>query len=353
MKSFNVLIITGGTGGHIFPGLAAGDYLEFKGLHVLYLASGSKIGLINKNNVIYFKAKPFSKNPIQVFEAIFYFMSNLIEGLWVFLKVKPCVILATGSYAVVPFLILAIVLRIPFYLMEQNVLPGIVNKAFAPFSKGVFIAFKESANYLQGKVIHSGLPLRTNAKEKVPKEEARDKLNLPKDKRIVLVIGGSLGARGLVEKILPIALNQNSVHFIIQTGQRNYEYFKSHISSFSPENLTLVPFIEQIGLFYSAADLVISRAGANSCMEIVYHEKPAILVPYPYSRDKHQYENAKIVTAGGKAVLIDEKEIENKLEPYLGGKLNLSGDYNSSIFVENCEEIIYREITKYANCKKV
>ncbi|MEO0258094.1 MAG: UDP-N-acetylglucosamine--N-acetylmuramyl-(pentapeptide) pyrophosphoryl-undecaprenol N-acetylglucosamine transferase [candidate division WOR-3 bacterium] len=350
MKSSNILIITGGTGGHIFPAMAIGNYLELRGLNVYYLISGSKINLEGKENMFFTRSIPFEKSIPKFIEASILFIINFFKGIKFLSKIKPCVIIATGSYAVAPILLSSILLRKPFYLMEQNVLPGIVNRIFSAFSKATFIAFEESKKYLKGKVIHVGLPIRENSRLKIPKGEARKVLNLPHDKKIVLVIGGSLGAKGLVEKILPVAISKEYIYFIIQTGTRNFDYFNSLLSSLSPANIKLIPFIDNMGLYYSAVDLVISRAGASSCMEIVYHDKPAILVPYPYSRDKHQYFNAKVLTEGGKSIMLEETEVRAKIESLLDIENLFKGKYKDNIFIPDSEEITYREIMSHANC---
>lgn len=350
MKSYNVIILTGGTGGHIFPAMALGKHFESKGLNVYYIISGSKISLPEKENTIFIRSIPFEKSPLKFIEASILFELNFFKGIILLSKIKHCVIIATGSYAVAPILLSSIVLRKPFYLMEQNVIPGVVNRIFSVFSKATFIAFEESKKYLKGNVIQVGLPIRENSRVKLPKDKAREILNLPLDKKIVLVVGGSLGAKGLVEKILPMAILKEHIFFIIQTGTRNFDYFNSLLSSLSPKNIQLIPFIEEMGLYYSAADLVISRAGASACMEIVYHDKPAILVPYPYSRDRHQYFNAKILTEGGKAVIVEEIDIRETIGSLIEAETLFHGEYKNKIFIPDCEEITYREIMSHANC---
>jgi len=356
MKPFEILIITGGTGGHIFPALACGEYFEKNGKRVLYFISGSKIGDLHLQNAFYFKALSLSRNLWYSLKAIYFALVNFAKGLIILPKYKPSVALATGSYAVLPFIISCKILKIPTFLMEQNVLPGQVNRWLSPFVKGIFVAFEESKKYLKGNVIPVGLPLREKAKTTYPKEESRERLNLPKDKPVILVIGGSLGAKGLIEKLIPVAVQFPHVHFVIQTGHRNFEYFKTLLSSQygSPQNITLVPFIDDMGLYYSTADGVISRSGANACMEIAYHRKPAILVPYPYAKDNHQLFNAKVLEKSGLAVIIEEKELDKELANYLKDlswtKTEWKGD---SILKNDPERLIYEEIKGYADCQKV
>jgi len=352
--SVDVLIATGGTGGHIFPALSCGDFFEKNGVKVLYLLAGSKIGELDRENVTYINSQHFEKKPVKFIKASYYLLVNFFRCLILLKKKKPCVIFATGSYAVAPVLAASICLRTPFYLLEQNVIPGIVNKYFARFAKGTFIAFEASKKYIKGNVILSGLPLRNEAKRKLTKEESRNLLGLPKEKVIVLVIGGSLGAKGMVEKIMPYVEEFHEFFFIIQTGQRNFDYFKNFVSKKKIENCLLYPFTKEIGLYYSAADIIISRAGASACMEIAFHEKPAILVPYPYSRDKHQYYNAKTLEDAGTAVIIDESNLELSLRSYLS---DLSWAYKRKtvpkMFLHDPESIIFTEIRKNANCKKI
>jgi len=351
MKEFNILIATGGTGGHIFPALSCGEFFENNGKSVNYILSGSKIGKIEKTNVIYMESYHFDKNPIQFAKALWFLKLNTVKSLFILRRNKPCVILATGSYAVVPIILASILLRIPFYLMEQNVIPGLVNKIFSRLSKATFVAFEETRKYLKGKVIVVGLPIREKAKKKYSKEEARRILNLPEDKVTILVIGGSLGARGMVEKIIPAINKLNDYYFIIQAGARNFNYINSLVQNLNLKNCIVLPFIEEIGLYYSAADMVISRAGASSCMEILYHGKPSILVPYPYSRDRHQYYNASELVKTGKAIVIEEQEIQEKLENCLKDITWISEKKSTKrSLIENSEELIYTEIFKDAVC---
>ncbi len=351
MKAYDIVIATGGTGGHIFPALSAGEYFEKEGKKVFYILAGSKIGKIDKTNVIYMNSCAFEKNPKTFIRALYYLFANTIKSFLFFVKNRPCAILATGSYAVVPTLISAIILRIPFFLMEQNVLPGLVNKLFSRFAKSTFIAFEKSKEYLKGTTILTGLPLRKEATQRLEKNESRRLINLPVDKKIILVVGGSLGAKGLVDKILPQAARFQNYQFVIQTGGKNFEYAQNQIKENNIQNVILLPFIQEMGLYYSAADLVISRAGANSCMEIAYHQKPSILVPYPYSRDKHQYVNAELLEKSGLAKVIDEKELDSILPELLA---NLSWSENvevkEKIYIEEPEKKMLKEIENHAGC---
>ena len=351
MKEFDILIATGGTGGHIFPALSCGEFFEKNGKKVLYLLSGSKIGTIDKANVIYWKSYHFQKNPLQFAKALFSLKLNTIKSFLILKQKSPCAILATGSYAVVPVLIASLLLKKPFFLMEQNVIPGLVNKIFARFARANFVAFDETKKHLKGNVIVTGLPLREEAKRRYSKEEARRLLNLPEDKMVILVIGGSLGARGMVEKIVPFAGKFSEYLFITQTGARNFDYINSLVQTLNLKNCITLPFIKEMGLYYSAADIVISRAGASSCMEIVYHGKPAILVPYPYSRDKHQYYNARELEKTGNVVVIEEKDIPEKFENYLKDlSWAFKKEFAKKLSIEKAEEIIYKEIFKDAIC---
>ncbi len=352
--SGEIIIATGGTGGHIFPALSCGDYFEKNGRRVRYLLAGSKIGSIERENVIYFSSQHFALNPLKFAKALYYLIWNFFRSIQLLLRERPCAILATGSYAVVPVIVAGVLLRIPLFLMEQNVIPGMVNRFFSRFAISTFVAFSETTEYLHGKGIHTGLPLRTEALQWLPKEESRKILGLPAERTIILVIGGSLGARGMVEKIIPQVKRNRELLFLIQTGNKNFEYFTSQLGSPKVENCILFPFIKEIGLYYSASDIVISRAGASSCMEIAFHKVPAILVPYPYSRDKHQYYNAAVLEKYGLSVVIDETELSQRLESYLTDFTWIKrGQKDFNVYLHEPASIILEEIEKYADCKKV
>lgn len=349
------LIVTGGTGGHIFPAIAIGTYLESKGWKIFYLMGGSKLQLDKNPDIFNIKvSSPLVGNFFKRFKSICELKIAFITSLMLIKKLKVDLVLAGGSYASFPAICASIVAKTPFYLLEQNVLPGLVTKIFSRHAKAVFTGFEATKNYLEGNIIHTGNPIREKALMRINKNEARKKLGIPENKKIVLVIGGSLGAYSVVNAILPLTEELDNFYFIIQTGKKNFEYFSERIGE-KGKNHLLVSFIEDMGLYYSAADIVISRAGAGAVTEIAYHSLPAILIPYPHSRDKHQYYNAKTLEDCGMATIIEEGEkmtdrIKIALENLAAEEKKEYKECN--IYRPNCLQIIREVLEKDAPFQK-
>jgi len=343
------LIVTGGTGGHIFPAITIGEYLESKGWKIFYMMGGSKLQLEKSSNIFNIKvSSPLVGNFFKRLKSIWELKIAFIKSLVLIKKLKVDLALAGGSYASFPAICACIVTKTPFYLLEQNVLPGLVTKIFSRYAKAVFTGFEATKNYLEGNIIHTGNPIREKALIRVNKNEARKKVGIPEDKKIVLIIGGSLGAYSVVNAVLPLIEELDNFYFIIQTGKKNFEYFSERIGT-RGKNHILVSFIEDMGLYYSAADMVISRAGAGAVTEIAYHSLPAILIPYPHSRDRHQYYNAKALEDCGMAIIIEEKNgmtarIKIALENF---EAEEKKEYKEcKIYSPNCLQIIKEVLEK-------
>jgi len=343
-----ILIVTGGTGGHIFPAMALGGYLESEGWEIFYLIGGSKLKLEENGEIYKIKvSSPLMGNLFKRMKSIWELKISFIKSLMLIKKLKVDLILAGGSYASFPAICASIVVKTPFYLLEQNVLPGLVTKIFSPYAKAVFTGFEATKNYLKGNIVHTGNPIRKKALLKIDKIEAKRKLGIPDYKKMVLVVGGSLGAYSVVNAIIPLLEELNDFYFIIQTGEKNFDYFSDKMGV-KGKNHMLISFIEDMGLYYSAADIVVSRAGASAVTEIAYHSLPAILIPYPHSRDRHQYYNAKVLADCGVAILVEEEsEMSNRIKTAIKNFEALRKEYKEcKIYKPNCLHIIREVIEK-------
>jgi len=343
-----ILIVTGGTGGHIFPALALGDYLESEGWEIFYLIGGSKLKLEENGEIYKIKvSSPLMGNLFERIKSIWELKISFIKSLMLIKKLRVDLILAGGSYASFPAICASIVVKTPFYLLEQNVLPGLVTKIFSPYAKAVFTGFEATKNYLKGNIVHTGNPIREKALLKIDKIEAKQKLGIPDYKKMVLVVGGSLGAYSVVNAIIPLIGELNDFYFIIQTGKKNFGYFSDKMGV-KGKNHMLISFIEDMGLYYSAADIVVSRAGASAVTEIAYHSLPAILIPYPHSRDRHQYYNAKVLADCGMAIIVEEEsEMPDRIKTAIKNFEALRKEYKEcKIYKPNCLQIIREVIEK-------
>ena len=255
-------------------------------------------------------------------------------------------VIGTGSYASFSLLLAARLKGIKTYMLEQNSVPGRVTRFFS--SRGIltFISFPESKKYLKGPVVLSGNPIRDEAKITLDKQTARQKLGIRKEGKVILVMGGSLGAFNLSQKLLEIARNFHDYFFVVQTGK----HFKQLVSIFGErrENHLIISFYERPGILYSAADFVISRSGAGSIYELSYHKKPAIFVPYPFAKDNHQYYNAEYIQSKSAGILLKEEDISFNTVHAAILKLqkegNVMGKNLYNLFPHDAEKIIYKEI---------
>ena len=349
-----VLIATGGTGGHIFPAMALGNYLESEGWEIFYLIGGSKLKLEDNGEIYKIKvSSPLVGNLFKRLKSIWELKISFIKSLILIKKLKVDLVLAGGSYASFPAICASIVVKKPFYLLEQNVFPGLVTKLFSPYAKAVFTGFEATKKYLRGNIVHTGNPIRGKALLKINKIEARQKLGIPDHKKMVLVVGGSLGAYSVVNAIIPLIEELNDFYFIIQTGKKNFGYFSDKMGV-KGKNHMLISFIEDMGLYYSAADIVISRAGASAVTEIAYHSLPAILIPYPHSRDRHQYYNAKVLADCGMAIIVEEEsDMPDRIKTAIKNFEALRKEHKEcKIYKPDCLQIIREVIEKNGTFQK-
>lgn len=337
-----IIISTGGTGGHIFPALVIRDEFLKENIKVLVIIGG-KVKIPVKEKYINIKAKPFmGKN---IFRALINMIEN-IQGIvqaMEILKDRSFPIIATGSYASFPILVSAFIKKIPYFLLEQNSIPGRINKIFSKKAVLTFAGFKRAMKYLKGKKIFTGNPLREF--EEINKEEARKLLNIGMDERVILVLGGSQGARFLNQLTLKLSEELKDYKFILISGKDKYDELKGKIKS----NIILFPFYEKMEILYSSADIAITRAGGITLYELLYFGIPSILIPFPHATDNHQLYNAVEIKKNYKFFeIIEEKDAEIKrVKESIKKLLGVEG---KKIRFDSSKRIV-REIKKYMEGK--
>ncbi len=313
MRDKNILIMAGGTGGHIYPALAVADYLKDNGFNLFWL--GTNKGLENK--VVPNHGYPLLKisvagirgkgilrllmTPVMLFIA-------LAQALLVMIKIRPVVVLGMGGFASGPGGIAAWLMRIPLLIHEQNAISGITNRLLAPFAVTVMAAFPDAFK-ASNKVTITGNPVRSEIVS-LPEPEKRF-VNRDTDAIKILVLGGSLGAKALNE-VIPETLfmlsNDYQVQVKHQCGERHYSKI---IDAYKDSNVEaeVLPFIEDMAATYVWADLVICRAGALTVAELAACGVGAILIPFPYAVDDHQTANANYLSTQGAAIQIQETQL--------------------------------------------
>ncbi len=228
---------------------------------------------------------------------------------------KPDVVIGTGGFASGPLLQMANSLNIPTVIQEQNSYPGITNKLLSKKANAICVAYENLERFFpKEKIVFTGNPVRQDLLEVETKtEEGIAYFKLDTNKKTLLVLGGSLGARRvnqLIAKELDFLL-ESGVQVFWQCGKLYFEEYQ-HFNE--RENVQVVAFIDRMDLIYAAADFVISRAGASSVSELCLVGKPTIFIPSPNVAEDHQTKNAKAIVDKNGAILLKENELEEKFE---------------------------------------
>lgn len=314
-KLSKVVIMAGGTGGHVFPGIALGKYLQSKGCEVHWL--GTKLGLearlVPQNNFILHTISIKGirgKGYISLFLAPVKILLAILESYKILRKIQPDVVIGMGGYVTGPGGVASWLLRSPLIIHEQNAKAGMTNVLLSRISKKVLTGFPE---VLSTSSIYIGNPVRPDIEQMLPPNELIQ--SEPKPLKL-LIIGGSLGSVALNE-LIPKAvklLPPDTIQIRHQTGNKNYEqtvnfYEKAGLRSDNP-SLHIVPFIENMAEAYSWADVVLCRAGALTVAELCAAGVGAILVPFPHAVDDHQTQNAMFMVQEGAALCIQQRDLD-------------------------------------------
>jgi len=295
------------------------------------------------------------------FKLPFLIIKSLLLTRKIIKEFKPDVVVGTGGYASGPLLKAATGKGIPALLQEQNSYAGITNKIFSKKASKICVAYEGMEQFFEKeKIILTGNPVRQDILNgNVNRDEAYQFFNLDKNKNTILVVGGSLGARGINEAIVE-GLKQfadNDIQLIWQTGKLFFETAKEKTQPFANKNIKAVDFITRMDFAYSVADLVISRGGAGAISELCIVAKPSVLVPLPSAAEDHQTKNAMSLVNKNAAVLVKEVDAKNNLVTESIALIN-----NSERLIEiskNCKllalpnstSVIANEVLKLANYK--
>lgn len=316
-----IAIACGGTGGHIYPGLAVAKELKDRGCEVNLLLAGKKIedkitedyadkiisicscGMTGK--AISFQTL---KSSILVTHSIFRFLFEFIHD-------KPDMLLAMGSYSSVGPVIAAKIYHIPIFLHEGNAVPGRAIKFLSRFATKIAVSFDGVEKYFQpSKIVFTGFPIRDNLDEKFTNEE------FTKSKFTILIMGGSQGAHILNEVATNSICNyekKDDLQVIHLAGELDTNMVKQKYMNASIDALVF-PFLKEIGKAYNEANIAICRSGAASCTELAAFGIPAIFIPYPHAIGNHQYHNAMVAKEANAAYLIKEADLtEDKIHKLL------------------------------------
>jgi UDP-N-acetylglucosamine--N-acetylmuramyl-(pentapeptide) pyrophosphoryl-undecaprenol N-acetylglucosamine transferase len=308
-----VMIMAGGTGGHIFPALAVADCLRQRDVPVIWL--GSKGGMENRLvpaagfHLVALSVRGLrGKGALALAFAPFKLLWSVTQALAALLRYRPRAVLGLGGFASGPGGLAAWLLRRPLYIHEQNAIPGMTNRWLSRLSRGVMEAFPGSFRHIatHASVLHVGNPVRESIVQ-IP--DASVRLAGRSGPIHLFVMGGSLGALKLNE-IVPKAMSALGTEVKVwhQTGERHLDATRLHYAE-AGVDARISAFIDDMAEAYAWADLVIARAGALTVSELTQVGVAAILVPYPHAVDDHQTANADVLVKKGAAVLVADKKL--------------------------------------------
>lgn len=323
-QPYRLIISGGGTGGHIFPAIAIAN--AFRERHpdaqVLFVGAQGKMEMTRVPDAGYkiiglwisgLQRKLTLQNllfPVKL--AVSYLRAAVIIK-----RYKPHVVIGTGGYASGPIMMAATRFKIPAVIQEQNSFAGLANKQVADRVSKVCVAYDGMEKYFpQSKIVLTGNPVRKDIISVASKtNRARTHFGFENNRKTLLIIGGSLGARTINESIITgiEKLVDAGVQVIWQTGKGYYETYRAQLGKLDTRRLRVQDFVKEMDLAYAAADVVISRAGAIAVSELCIAGKPTILVPSPNVAEDHQTKNAMALVEKQAAVLVLDKEAKTKL----------------------------------------
>lgn len=315
-----VLIMAGGTGGHIFPALSIARNLQSRGYRTEWLgtARGLEVEVIGGTDIPLHCINVRGlrgKNLMSAVLAPFMIVGAIWQALRVVRTVKPCCVLGMGGYVTGPGGVAARLSGKKLLIHEQNAIAGLSNRVLAHMAHRVMEAFPGTFP-ASAKVINTGNPVRAEIVALTAPDLRTANVNGPLH---VLVIGGSLGAIA-INRLMPVALqelgNDDLVRVWHQSGRNNVEQCRQDYIDAGldlSERHRVEPFITDMAMAYSWADLVICRAGALTVSEIAAAGLPSLLIPYPHAVDDHQTSNARWLSDAGAAVLIQQRDLDAKL----------------------------------------
>ena len=368
-SELRVIISGGGTGGHIFPAVSIANAIkeQHPNTKILFVGAEGRMEMQRVPAAGYeIKGLPVRGlirplwSPKNIGVMIDFFKSkNMVKQI--IKDFKPQVAVGVGGYASAPTLNAAYSMGIPCLIQEQNSYAGVTNKSLAKKASKVCVAYNNMERFFPAeKIMLTGNPVRQGLlNNQKPKEEAIKTFGLSAEKKTVLIVGGSLGARTVNESILnhlpEIEAVKDCIQFIWQTGKfYNAQILKELDTKGKPENLFVTDFISKMEDAYSAADLVISRAGAGSISEFCLLEKPVILVPSPNVAEDHQTKNAMALVNNDAALFVKDAEAKDTLLPLAIKTVNDSDKLTSlskniaKLALRDSANVIANEVFKLA-----
>ncbi|MBI5417221.1 undecaprenyldiphospho-muramoylpentapeptide beta-N-acetylglucosaminyltransferase [Candidatus Poribacteria bacterium] len=314
-----VMIVCGGTGGHIYPGVALAQAIAGKDKNnIIFIGRKNSLEeqIFLKGSWTYRTIsisgmpRKISLKWISFLLKLFY---SIIQAIFIIMKEKPDVIVGTGAYISVPIILAGKLFGKPEIILEQNIYPGLASRTLGHMVNCITISFEETIKYLpKGKCILTGNPVRPEIISRTRKD-ACAALNLDINKKTILIFGGSQGAHKInttcIEMKNILESFSDKIQLILITGDNDFKEVATAYENIKLKTL-VAPFLYNMEDALAAADLVISRSGATTLAEITVKGLPSILIPYPYATDDHQTKNARFLVNTGAAYLMQDIDLD-------------------------------------------
>ena len=366
-KQLNVLVSGGGTGGHIFPALSIANEVQRRHPEAKILFVGAEGRMEMEKvpaagyNIIGLPVSGFDrKHLLHNFKVLSRLFKSMGLAKRILNDFKPNIAIGVGGYASGPMLKAAQKQGIPTLLQEQNSYAGVTNKLLAAKAECICVAYEGMERFFpQEKIVLTGNPVRRNLLEcGATPEQARQAMGVDPNKRTILIIGGSLGARTINNAIID-GLSKigeaYDVQVIWQTGKIYDQQCREALDASGVKNVVQMPFISNMDMAYRAADLVVSRAGASSISELQLLGKPAILVPSPNVAEDHQTKNALALANRDAAIMVRDADAAGSLVETMlatvtdGNKLTTLGSNVLKMALHDAAERIVDEVDRIIN----
>lgn len=323
--STRILFAGGGTGGHLYPAIAIANKLK----EMLSGKTNLDIAFVGTKRGLEYRIKDELGYPLHLINmrgitrsiAIinllvpFIIVLALVQSAVLLKKFRPDLVVGTGGYVSWPVLKMAATLGILTVLQEQNSYPGIATRSGSKKAKRIYLGFEEARQFIanSANAIYTGNPVRSEISQG-SKERAIGQFKLKKEKKIILVLGGSQGARAINNAVLKSLRSgqwAGDVQLLWQAGKRDYTEVNQQASGLHWDG-ALFPFANNMHNVYAAADMVIARAGALTIAELTACGLPSILIPFPFAAGDHQKKNAESLSSKNAALVIDEIHLQDK-----------------------------------------
>ncbi len=326
-KNYKIIISGGGTGGHIFPALSIAGELKRRNAdnEILFVGAQGRMEMERVPaagyKIIGLPIRGFNrKNPFANIDTLVKILRSIGKARQIINDFKPDVAVGVGGYASGPLLRAAGKKKIPTLLQEQNSYAGVTNRLLAKKAKTICVAYEGMEKYFpKEKIVLTGNPIRKDLIKINPKSKAAcDYFKIDPVKKVLLVIGGSLGARTLNQAMMHQLSLLSAIENLVviwQTGNIYFEQVSYFLNGNSAPNVKLFDFITRMDLAFSVADLIISRAGAGTISELCIVGKPIILVPSPNVAEDHQTQNAMALVKKDAAEMISDENAKEQLIP--------------------------------------